>query len=105
MNPYDRTPSNVITSIAHWEAMADAIGEAETVKLYGTRPERYNSAESVERLYFADKAPRRALWVAVGLAAVMAFTVGYAAFRKPVEVPTVIDPCALVQTRDGSACR
>src|SRR5687767_7050396 len=90
---------------AHWDAMADILGEEETGRLYGKRPELVNTAASVERLYFNDKAPRRALWVAVGLAAIMAFTVGYAAFRKPAERVN-IEPCAMVLTREsGPECR
>jgi len=100
-------PSHLITSQAHWDAMADTIGDDQATRLYGSRPELYNSADSVERLYFNDKAPRRALWVVIGLAAILAGSVTWAALSRPVapEGPTVIDPCALVQTREGVTCR
>lgn len=98
--------STYLIPLAHWEAMADILGERETERLYGPRPEELNTAASVERLYFNDKAPRRVLWVSVLLAAVMAGVVLYGAYREPAERPTAIEPCAMVLTREsGPECR
>jgi hypothetical protein len=101
-------PSHLITSQAHWDAMADAIGEVRAEQLYGPRPELTNTANSVEHLYLADKAPRRTLWVVCALAAIMAASVLAGAWKgshADTEVPTVIDDCALVLTRNGQECR
>lgn len=90
---------------AHWDALADILGESETTKLYGPRPELTNTAAYVERLYFDDKAPRRAVWLVVALAAILAVLVPYRAMHRA-ERPTVIDPCAMVLTREsGPTCR
>lgn len=91
---------------AHWDAMADILGECETSRLYGARPELVNTATSVERLYFADKAPRRALWVTVGLACVLAVWVPYKAIHRTPRPGVTIDDCAMVLTREsGPECR
>ena len=99
---------HLITSQGHWDAMADILGTDEAEKLYGPRPELTNTASAVDKLYFADKAPRRAVWVAVALAAIMAASVLAGAWKGShggSEAPTVIDDCALVLTRSGQACR
>lgn len=100
------TSATYLIPQAHWDAMADILGEDECARLYGARPELVNTSQSVERLYFNDRAPRRAMWVAVVLAAVVAGTLSYAAYRKPAERPTAIEPCAMILTREsGPECR
>lgn len=105
----DRNPVSNTYMIpqAHWDAMADIIGESETVALYGDRPELVNTRESVERLYFADKAPRRSVYVTVALALVAFGSVLFGAWRGAhADKDATIDPCALVLTREqGPVCR
>jgi hypothetical protein len=100
MNPHNYTATQ-----AHWDALADILGEGETTRLYGPRPELYNSAQCVEKLYFNDKAPRRAVYVAIALGLVLAVLVPYRAIHRRAEVPTVLEPCALVLTTNGQQCR
>jgi hypothetical protein len=96
-------PSHLITSQAHWDAMADALGDADTLELYGPRPELANTADYVRPLY-NDRAPRRAVWVAAGLGLVMAASVLWGATHE--RERAVIEPCALVLTREhGPVCR
>lgn len=98
-------PSHTITTQAHWDAMADILGEDKTVALYGDRPELTNTAECVARLYFNDRAPRRAVWAASILALVALGSVLFGAYRGS-HADTRIDPCALVLTREsGPECR
>lgn len=98
-------PSHLITTQAHWDAMADAIGDDEATRLYGARPDRYNSAESVQGLYMADRAPRRVLAVVIGLSCVLALIVGYRASHREPRASVAIEPCALVETQGGTICR
>ncbi len=91
---------------AHWDAMADILGETETEKLYGERPVEANSAAYCERLYFDQRAPRRSVWVAVALALVMAGSVAYGAIHHRDTRAVELEPCALVLTEsEGPVCR
>jgi hypothetical protein len=97
-------PSHLITTQAHWDAMADILGDDEATKLYGSRPELTNTAAGLERLYLADKAPRRVLWAVVALSLVLVGSVAYRATHRADRAH--IDPCALVLTREsGPECR
>ncbi len=95
-----RPLSHLIASQAHWDAMADAIGEESTANLYGARPEAYVAPGG-----FADKAPGRAVIVVICLTLVLACSVAYRATHRAERPDTVIHPCALVLTRNGQECR
>ena len=61
-----------------------------------------------DRTYFDDKAPRRTVWVAAALGAAMALSVLWGATHTRDTAPepaAVLEPCALVLTRDGQVCR
>lgn len=89
----------------HWEAMADAIGEAETERLYGPRRELFNTANAVSTLYtdeepiFAGRAPMRTLVVVGLLAALLLILVVIGGIRGETpksQIPTNIgDACVL----------
>lgn len=101
MNPFNFQATQV-----HWDALADILGEVETGRLYGPRPELVNTSSSVERLYFDDRAPRRAVWVAVALGLLMAGSVVFGALHHhESSIPVQLEPCALVLTQSGQVCR
>lgn len=98
-------PSHKITTVGHWEAMADILGEPETEKLYGPRPELVNTSEAVSRLYIDDEAggwiqggPMWPVYVAAILAAVTLALVIIGGIRGQHE------PASRVRVDIGTAC-